>query len=638
MKKLICLALIAITVLSALCITSAAEHSGLEFELTDVGGKKQAEGYYISDKRLEQLPITLEAWVYIPKAVYSSRAGIILANYVGFKKDDFFTFEVHQNGVPRIVFSDISGEMKDFKFPKATIPADTWTHLAIVYGTGTNNKQIYCYINGVMKQSSNVSHWYQAAPATVDNPLCLGGDLRPLNEQYFQGSLGDVAVYSDVRTPAEIRADYQGTPDLNDDALMLYYDLSVELSGQNISDKSGNGYDMTYYRTWLDEDEMQAIRDADPHEYAYSIAFLPDIQYSTQNFQDKLTYIFDFLLENAENRNIQYVIGLGDITNRNTAAEWQTIFKQTQRLNGKLPYSLVRGNHDVTYNDYAELFDATYGKPTSYYYGHVKQNGGFMNENSVKNTYLLFEVGEVKYIIINLDFGATDDVLAWAGGVLEQYPDHRAIIATHGYFNADATVLDAGDYAAPSAYNKKWNDGDDMWEKLFRKHENIDLIVSGHIGQDDFSCATAKGDHGNDVYQMLMDTQSVDNKMSGLGFVGMMYFTEDGNIARTECYSTVLNKYFRETNALISLDFGGHVHETEPPETTPAQPDPQVTTPAEQIETTPAEQLTTPADSSTEGCGGSLKAMIIIPLLCAVAYAALYLKKYDSKEKTHELP
>ncbi len=626
MKKFVCLILIAITVISLVAVTvSAADttRSGIEFQLVDVGGKTQSAGYYISDKRLEHIPVTLEAWVYIPKTVYSSRAGIILANYVGFKKDDFFTFEIHQNGVPRLVFSDISGEMKDFKFPKATIPADTWTHLAIVYGTGFDNKQIYCYINGVMKQSTNANLWYQAAPATVDNPLCLGGDLRTLNEQYFQGSLGDVAVYSDVRTPEEIRADYEGKPDVNDDALMVYYDLSEELSGKNIADISGNGYDMTYYRTWLDEDEMQAIRDAVPHKHPYSIAFLPDIQYSTQNFPDKLAVLYDYLLDNAESKKIKYVIGLGDITNRNTDAEWKTIFEQTQRLNGVLPYSLVRGNHDITYNNYAELFDATYGKPGKYYYEHVKQNGGFMTPASAKNTYLLFEVGDVEYIIINLDFGATDDILQWAGSVLEQYPDRRAIIATHGYFNADATTLDAGDYAAPSTYSQKWNDGDDMWEKLICKYENIDLVVSGHIGQDDFSYSTAEGNNGNDVHQMLIDTQSVDKVMEGLGFVAMMYFTEDGNIARTECYSTVLKKYFRETNALITLDFGGHVHETESPETTPSDPTHTVTTPSEQEQTTPAD--------NAGGCGGALQTVLVVPLMCTMAGAALLGKKRASR-------
>lgn len=626
MKKFVCLILIAITVISCAAMSASATDaapSGIEIPSVDVGGKKHPVGYYVSDKRLEHIPVTLEAWVYIPKSAYSSRAGIILANYAGFNKDDFFTFEIHQNGVPRLVFSDFGGELKDFKFPKATIPADTWTHLAIVYGTGFDNKQIYCYINGVMKQSTNANLWYQAAPATVDNPLCLGGDLRTLNAQYFKGSLGDVAVYSDVRTPEEIRADYESKPDVNDDALMVYYDLSKELFSKDVPDSSGHGYDMTYYRTWLDESEMQAIRDEDPHEYAYSLAFLPDIQYSTQNYPDKLAILYDYLLDNAQSKNIKYVIGLGDITNRNTEAEWKTIFEQTQRLNDVLPYSLVRGNHDITYNNYAELFDATYGKPGKYYYDHVKKNGGFMTPASAKNTYLLFEVGAVEYIIINLDFGATDDILQWAGSVLEKYPTRRAIIATHGYFNADATTLDGGDYAAPSTYSKKWNDGDDMWKKLFCKYENIDLIVSGHIGQDDFSHATAKGDNGNDVHQMLMDTQSVDKDMKGLGFVAMMYFTEDGNIARTECYSTVLKKYFRETNALITLDFGGHVHETEPPETTPTEPAPEVTPPTEPEQTAPAD--------SESGCGGVIETVFIFPIMCVMAGTVLLGKKRASR-------
>ena len=620
MKKLIAFVLVTLMAVSALAVAVSAvdtnSRTGIEFEITTVGGVKQPTGYYVAEKRLEKMPITLEAWVYIPKAVHSSRVGAILANYVGFKKDDFINFEIQQGGIPRLVLSDLSGEMKDFLFPKAMIKPDVWTHVAIVYGTGTDNQQILCYINGVLKQSTKTSQWYAANPETVDNTLCLGGDTRTLNTQAFKGSLGDVWAYSDVRSAEEIKADYEKGPDTSDGELLLYYELSDNDQNKDVADSSKNGYDMKYYSMWLDESEMQAIRDADPYEYTYSIAFLPDIQYSTQHSPESLAAIYDFLLDSAESKNIKYVIGLGDITNRNTAEEWATIKKQTDRIDGKLPYSLIRGNHDITYNNYAELFDATYGKGT-YYYDHVAKNGGFMDEKTVKNTYLLFSVGEVDYIILNLDFGATDDILAWAGEILDKYPDHRAIIATHGYFNADATTLDANDYATPSSYSKKWNDGDDMWEKLLRKHENIDLVVSGHIGQDDLICAPAEGDNGNTVYQMLLDTQVTDNTMKGQGFVAMMYFTADGNHARVECYSTVLKKYFRESNINISLDFGVPEPETEAPVVTDA---PVLTTLPEVTEA--PETTAAPAEG---GCGGSI--LLALPAVMSVGVAVCARKR-----------
>ena len=621
MKKIIALVLVTFMILSALAVTASATDSasvrtGITFARGSTNDVSHAEGYYYSDKRLEKMPITFEAWVYIPKSVHSSRCGIIFGNYMGFQSDDFINFEIHQSGIPRLVMSNLEGTLKDYTFPKAMVKPDVWTHVAIIYGTGTDGKQIECYINGELKQTTATNKWYEANPETLDNQISLGCDVRPLNTQSFLGILGDVWVYSDVRTAAEIKADYQNGADKNDPELLVCYDITDKCQGKDIPDASGNGYDMTYAKTWLTEEEMQAIRDADPYEYTYSIAFLPDIQYTTQNYPANLTPIFDYLIVSRFTRNLQYVIGLGDITNRNTEAEWANIKPQMERLNDILPYSLVRGNHDVTYNNYAELFDTTFGKG-NYYYKHVANNGGFMNTNSVKNTYLLFSVGEVDYIIINFDFGATDDVLSWASGILEQYPDHRAIVATHGYLNIDSTTLDPNDSATPSAYKKTWNDGDDMWEKFVSQHENIDIVVSGHIIQDDICINPQEGVNGNTVYQMLIDPQSVDNTLKGAGFVAMMYFTEDGNHARIELYSTVFKKYYRESSKRLSFDFSEPEPETQPPETT-AAPETSVF-----VETIPAPETTeAPAEG---GCSAGIVA--IVPVVAAVVGAVALRKK-----------
>jgi hypothetical protein len=187
-----------------LLANAADEHSGIKFERTQTNGIDHPVGYYNTDKRYEKMPITFEAWVYVPKSTYSSRQGAILGNYQSFGKDDYVNFEIHSSGIPRLVFGDNAGNMYDYKFSRAPVPADKWTHVAIVYGTGTDGKQISCYINGQFKQKTAVDEWYGAPDEVRDNMLCLAGDYRALNEQAFRGTLGDVWVYSDVRTSAEI--------------------------------------------------------------------------------------------------------------------------------------------------------------------------------------------------------------------------------------------------------------------------------------------------------------------------------------------------------------------------------------------------------------------------------------------------
>lgn len=609
MKRIISLILSILMLTSALPLFANAteDRSGITMERTETKGVSHPVGYYNTEKRYEKMPITFEAWVYVPKSVYSSRCGAILGNYQSFSKDDYVNFEIHSNGIPRLVFGDNAGNMYDYKFARAPVPADKWTHVAIVYGTGADGNQISCYINGTFKQRTTVKEWYSAPAEVLDNTICLAGDYRALNEQAFRGTLGDVWVYSDVRSDAEILLDHQNGPDLSDPELMLFYELSKAESKSDVPDASGNGYDMAYYRYWLTEEEMNAIRAEDEYEYDYVLAFLPDIQYMTQSYPGSLKIMIDYLVNNGKKMNIQYILGLGDITNSNSNDEWATILRQTNRLNGYLPYALTPGNHDGINSGGKEVLDSVYAKKTGYYYQLVESNGGFFDKDSVRNTYHTFTVGEVDYLVIVLDFGATDDILAWAGALLDSHPNHRAIILTHGYLNADGSTLDSNDYASPDTYVRSLNSGEDIWEKLVSKHENVAMIVSGHMHHDSIVCTPREGDAGNTVYQLLMDPQSTCKKLGGMGAIGLMYFTADGNHAKVEYYSTVFEKYFAESNKLIKLTLG----EDEPEETTAPETPAPITTAA------PVESMDTEPIVEKSGCTGIISAAsVILVVLC----------------------
>ena len=619
MKKLISvlLSLTMLTSLLSLCANGAEKRNGITFERITTNGISHPVGYYETAKRPDKMFRTYEAWVYIPKSIRSSRVGAILGNYQSFTTDQYVNFEIHQNGVPRLVFGDDEGNMYDYRFTGATVPADSWTHVAIVYGTGTQNKQLFCYINGVLKHKTHIREWHEATMEIFDNALCLAGDYRSLNEQAFRGTLGDIAIFSDVRTAEEIESDCKNGVPTDDSELMMYFELSNAQNASFIPDKSGNGYDMPYYRFWLTEDEMKAIRAEQGEEYEYVLAFLPDIQYLTQNNPHNLKVMFDYLVEQGKQKKIEYVIGLGDITNSNTQSQWDTVIRQTDRLNGYIPYSLVPGNHDVLLNKKLELFNESYAKKTGFYYQHVAANGGFFKNDSVRNTYLTFSVGEIDYIIINLDFGATDDILEWAGSVLEAHPEHRAILTTHGYLNGDGTTLDVTDAYDPTTYDKKFNSGEEMWEKLVSKHENIDMMVCGHMHHDSIVCTPRQGDAGNTVYQILMDPQTTCKNLGGLGVIGLMYFTADGSRARVEYYSTVFDKYFCESNKNIELVFEVPVEETTAEETT-ASP-----------LTDPITKAPEPAPEE-KGCGAS----IIAPFAVIPALPLFFIiKKKDKKNQ-----
>ena len=564
----------------------AAERTGITVEReqsADVFGEAvtHTKGYYISDKKLEALPVTYEAWVYIPSEVYDTASGVILGtqwdawddtwNGAG-SGDVHFSFGIKPGGHPTLVYG-VKGNKQVWEATKGgVIPADKWTHVVMAHDTRTSNRHVWCFIDAggeggwqTFEKVGQGAGLLELDASALDNPVFLAGDSFRGNSHALSSGiiLGDVAVYSDLRAASagEVKYDYENGADLSDPNLLLYYQISSANQNKDIKDASGHGYDMNFYRTFLTEAEMNEIRAEDEYEYAYSIAFLPDLQYMTNRFPTKLGTIFDYIIDNKEEKNIQYVVGLGDITDNDKDWEWNVVKAQYDLLDAAgIPYTLVRGNHDIYTTDKV-MFDQTFGKDSDYY-KHVAANGGFYDANSATNAYVRFEVGNVKYLILCLDWGIKDTkVLDWADQVIADHPDRNVIVTMHAWMNSDATIFEDGDWGLPSSYAAGNINPLQMWNNYFAKHTNIDMVVCGHMHSDNIFAVPVQGTNGNTVYQILIDSQASDLSVAnggynGLGLVALMHFTEDGNHAKIEYYSTTYNKYYYEKNTEISLDFG----------------------------------------------------------------------------------
>ena len=261
--------------------------------------------------------------------------------------------------------------------------------------------------------------------------------------------------------------------------------------------------------------------------------------------------MYQWIIDQKDGKNIQYVLGLGDITeigvdddHRNynperAAAEWSFAKEAITKMDGKLPYTLVRGSG----HDGVEYFNEYFAG----HEGYTSNINGYYQEGRIENVYHTFSFGDVKYLILCLDFGAKDPVLEWASGVSEAYRDHRVIVTTHAYLEKDGSLLETGEEYCPSQsyYDPENNDGNDIWEKLVSKHENIYMVISGHMSAETVVVSTQTGDHGNEVIQILIDPQTMDRNYSngGTGMVAMFYFSEAGDIVAIEYYSTVRDAY-----------------------------------------------------------------------------------------------
>lgn len=525
-------------------------------------------GSYTIDKSLEGIPSTVEAWLWMPTC-YNTRGGTFIGNYTGKSSGSYFAFEIQNSGHPRYFFRNSDGTNGLTIFDKVDIRNNAWTHVAIVHDpkavVTVDGVEItgaaFCYVNGVLAQTcaftktvldkDNKTYQTPIIPmddTVMENYVHFGGDRQGAGmTQRFNGYIKEMRVYSDQRTAEEIASDYAGNVDYTDDNIVLHYDLRNVEEYTSFEDLSGNGHNVTYNQTWYDEAVMAK-------DYAYSLALVGDTQTVTYSNPDKLKNIYQWIIDNKEAKNIQYVIGLGDITEKGedwghknndteeeTAvgdAEWTAAKEAITMMDGIIPYSLIRGaGHDGI-----ERFNQYFGN----HQGYLDNIAGFMEEGRIDNVYHTFTVGDTKYMILCLDFGTKDPAIEWANEVIAAHPDYRVIITTHAYLEKDGSLLETGEAYCPSQsyYDPTNNDGDDLWNKLVRKHANIAMVLCGHMTCDGVVRSTQVGDHGNIVQQILVDPQSgLDTSSSPRGMVAMLYFSEDGSDVQVEYYSTITDMY-----------------------------------------------------------------------------------------------
>ena len=544
---------------------------------------------YAASKKLEQLPQTLEAWVFIPSTLADDVAvGPIFGNFSseGSYGDAFLNYEITAGRHPRILWADeFAYNQYDIVFEKVTLPQNEWTHVSFVYDNNTGI--VRCYVDGSLAEEK---YFYPAlCYAVTDFSFVLGGDQRTAHNAYFKGELKDVAVFSTARNAEQIAADYVSV-DYATEGLLCYYDVDATSMNADIPDKTGNGYDLFYSKTWLTEEEMQAIRAkwaAEGFKADYSFAVFGDTQKVTENLPNQLTDMYSWVAQNKENKNIVYSLGLGDITDDNgknkyskdengkwviDAAgaynEWDVFYEAISKLEGVIPYSVVRGNHDTVNNFNASVvnlssftaqFDGTNGGKYTDTEGPDPKSGEAV---SYANTWHTLSVNGTNYLFLNLDWGITDVVIDWASRIIsqEKFADYKVIISTHCYLSADGTTNDAGDLTPPSKWSSATlplNDGDDIWNKFISKHSNIEFVLSGHITSNEVLLSKTNSTVNGVPYtvmEMLINPQAVDYRFRS-GLIAMLYFDDSANKMAVEYYAPSRGMYYM-TASQFMVDLG----------------------------------------------------------------------------------
>jgi Calcineurin-like phosphoesterase len=267
---------------------------------------------------------------------------------------------------------------------------------------------------------------------------------------------------------------------------------------------------------------------------SFSVVLLPD----TQNYAEKYpeTYLAQtkWIAARAKEDNIKFAVHLGDIVqNAHVEEEWEKADAAHRVLDGAVPYSVVPGNHDMDKKDeqltrgsslYAKYFPPSrFAKMPGY--------GGHMGDTNDCN-YCFFEGAGMKFMVLSLQFAPSKEMVAWAEGVVNAHKDHRIIVATHYYMRPE------GRGVTPSPYGLDGYDGEGLWNAFIRKHENIFMVVSGHVLG--IHHQTSKNDAGGDVHEILCDYQGHPN--GGDGWLQTLRFVPAENAIHVEAYSPLLDK------------------------------------------------------------------------------------------------
>jgi hypothetical protein len=286
---------------------------------------------------------------------------------------------------------------------------------------------------------------------------------------------------------------------------------------------------------------------------SWSLVILPDTQYYARKYPGMLHLQTRWVLENQEKYNIVYVLQNGDVTHNNIPIQWQRASQAFARLDGKVPYALALGNHDFGSNgstkDRATLANEYFGVAR---FESWPTFGEPMEAGKIDNTFHTFKAAGQDYLILCLEFGPRNEVLQWASRIVEKHPRHKTIVMTHAYLYSDSTRYDwqakeneqkwnPHNYPIGKSDATTVNDGQEMWDKLVKKHPNMLMTINGHVLHDGLGYLASQGDHGNTVHQMLVNFQMLP--VGGEAWLRIVQFQPDGKTVKVEDYSPLYETF-----------------------------------------------------------------------------------------------
>jgi hypothetical protein len=293
----------------------------------------------------------------------------------------------------------------------------------------------------------------------------------------------------------------------------------------------------------------------------FSIVLLPDTQFYVQSYPEMYKAEVDWIVAQKDALKLAFVLHLGDIVETPTVEmEWMRADADMAELDAaKVPYAVCAGNHDIDLRTRAAtLLNQHF--PQMRFSPYMQ---GTFEAGKIDNAYYYFQAGGRTWLVVALEFGPRDEVVAWANKIVADNADKPAILLTHAYMYLGQQRYDWVNHPDPMQY---WdphgyplpgsvNDGQEMWEKLVSKHDNIVFVFSGHATWPEgaaglISTKRANGYYVNEMlsnYQgcpsdyMCMNRMTMKPVRGGEGMIRIVHVDPASNSAKVETYSPYLD-------------------------------------------------------------------------------------------------
>ncbi|MFA5364161.1 MAG: metallophosphoesterase [Candidatus Bathyarchaeia archaeon] len=268
----------------------------------------------------------------------------------------------------------------------------------------------------------------------------------------------------------------------------------------------------------------------------FSVIWITDTQYLSESYPTYYDSLCRWIVNHAEQYKLKMVIHTGDIIeDEGNRTQWENANRSMSiLLDADVPYCWNAGNHDYNstcwIGDQYHAFNPEVLEYKPYWIGDVVDG---------QNTAVQFSVDNWTFLVLNIEYEASSEVLDWANNLLDSYPESHAIVGAHSYLNTTAGYSVRGTAAAKWPLDFKAN--------VLDTHGNVFLTLSAHHHPASGS-RTKVGDRDE-----LMFNRQDDNEQLGAASLRILSFDLVAGKIYVQTYVLYANYFLDDQNNQFTL-------------------------------------------------------------------------------------